>query len=275
LEAVSRNITANPAVLIDNASFNKKIPVDVTIELKGTLTNPEPDFNINFPNVSSVLRSEIETKLSDKDTRQKQAIYLLSTGGFLSQEGLSQSQITNSLYEKAGALFGDLFNDKDGKMNIDLTYTASDRTALNQTDGRVVASISTQINERIIINGKVGVPTGGVSETAVVGNFEMQYRVNEDGTLNLRVFNRENDINYVGQGIGYTQGAGLSYEVDFDTFKEFVNKIFKNTKIDREKKNTVEPEKNNILPDYIEMEKDKNKSEDKPKINNEAKPEDN
>ena len=275
LEAVSRNITANPAVLIDNASFNKKIPVEVTIELKGTLTNPEPDFNINFPNVSSVLRSEIETKLSDKDTRQKQAIYLLSTGGFLSQEGLSQSQITNSLYEKAGALFGDLFNDKDGKMNIDLTYTASDRTALNQTDGRVVASISTQINERITINGKVGVPTGGVSETAVVGNFEMQYRVNEDGTLNLRVFNRENDINYIGQGIGYTQGAGLSYEVDFDTFKEFVNKIFKNTKIDREKKKAIEPEKNKLLPDYIEIEKDKKKSDEKPKINDEAKPEDN
>jgi hypothetical protein len=275
LEAVSKNITANPAVLIDNASFNKKIPVEVTIELKGTLTNPEPDFNIYFPNVSSVLRSEIETKLSDKDTRQKQAIYLLSTGGFLSQEGLSQSQITNSLYEKAGALFGDLFNDKDGKMIVDVTYTSADKTSLNQTEGRFVASVTTQINERITINGKVGVPTGGVSETAVVGNFEMQYRVNEDGTLNLRVFNRENDINYIGQGIGYTQGAGLSYEVDFDTFKELVNKIFTRTKIDRENKIDTETEKNGLLPGFIEMEKDKKKEQSKPKINNEAKPEDN
>jgi hypothetical protein len=275
IEAVSKNITANPAVLIDNASFNKKIPVEVIIGLKGTITNPEPDFNINFPNVSSVLKSEIETKLSDKDTRQKQAIYLLSTGGFLSQEGISQSQITNSFYEKAGALFGDLFNDKDGKMIIDLTYTSSDKSALNQTNGRVVATISTQINERITINGKVGVPTGGVSETAVVGNFEMQYRVNDDGTLNLRVFNRENDINYIGQGIGYTQGAGLSYEVDFDTFKELVNKIFTKTKIDKEKKVVEEATKNDKLPDYIEIENKKQKSEDKPKINNEAKPEDN
>lgn len=275
LEAVSKNITANPAVLIDNASFNKKIPVEVTIELKGTLTNPEPDFNIYFPNVSSVLRSEIETKLSDKDTRQKQAIYLLSTGGFLSQEGLSQSQITNSLYEKAGALFGDLFNDKDGKMIVDVTYTSADKTSLNQTEGRFVASVTTQINERITINGKVGVPTGGVSETAVVGNFEMQYRVNEDGTLNLRVFNRENDINYIGQGIGYTQGAGLLYEVDFDTFKELVNKIFTRTKIDRENKIDTETEKNGLLPGFIEMEKDKKKAQSKPKINNEAKPEDN
>ncbi len=258
LEAVSKNITANPAVLIDNASFNKKIPVEVVIGLKGTITNPEPDFNINFPNVSSVIKSEIETKLGDKDIRQTQALYLLSTGGFLSQEGLSQSQVTNSFYEKASALFGDIFNDKDGKMNVEVTYTAADKTALKPTDGRVVASISTQINERITINGKVGVPTGGISETAIVGNFEMQYRVNEDGTLNLRVFNKENDINYIGQGIGYTQGAGISYEIDFDTFKDLVNKIFKKTKIDRQNKTKVEKpiETSKMLPSYINMEKE-------------------
>ena len=276
LEAVSKNITANPAVLIDNASFNKKIPVDVVIGLKGTITNPDPDFSINFPNVSSVLKSEIETKLSDKDTRQTQALYLLSTGGFLSQEGLSQSQITNSFYEKAGALFGDIFNDKDGKVNFDVTYTSPDKTALKPTDGRVVATVTTQINDRITINGKVGVPTGGVTETTIVGNFEAQYRVNEDGTLNLRIFNKENDINYIGQGIGYTQGAGVSYEVDFDTFKELINKIFKKTKIERAKKTIEEPEKNDLLPNYIQMNKDNKKSEEKIKNNNDAKkPEDN
>ncbi|MFM7017897.1 translocation/assembly module TamB domain-containing protein [Flavobacterium sp.] len=262
LEAVSKNITANPAVLIDNASFNKKIPVDVVIGLKGTIMNPEPDFSINFPTVSSVIKSEIETKLGDKDIRQTQALYLLSTGGFLSQEGLSQSQVTNSIYEKAASIFGDIFNNnKDSKMNMEVSYIPADKTALKPTDGRVVANISTQINERITINGKVGVPTGGVSETAIVGNFEMQYRVNEDGTLNLRVFNKENDINYIGQGIGYTQGAGVSYEVDFDTFKELVNKIFKKSKLDREKKEVKDStsESNKMLPSYINMEDGKSK----------------
>ena len=96
--------------------------------------------------------------------------------------------------------------------------------------------------------------------------------------MNLRIFNRENDINYIGQGIGYTQGAGISYEVDFDTFKELINKIFK-SKIDREKKNLVEtPDDSDFLPNYIDMEKekkdDKKKSEPENKPNNEGKPED-
>jgi hypothetical protein len=81
------------------------------------------------------------------------------------------------------------------------------------------------------------------------------YRVNEDGTLNLRLFNKENDINYIGQGIGYTQGLGVSYEVDFDTFKELVNKIFKNLKIDRATVPVAEDQDSDMSPDYINFSK--------------------
>jgi hypothetical protein len=56
--------------------------------IRGDLASPEPDFNIEFPTVSSVLK-EIQYKLNDKDIRQTQALYLLSTGGFLSPESQS------------------------------------------------------------------------------------------------------------------------------------------------------------------------------------------
>ena len=262
LEAVYTT-NANPAVLIDNPSFNRKIPVEVIIGVKGTISNPDPDFNINFPNVSSVLKSEIETKLNDKDIRQTQALYLLSTGSFLSPEGLNQAQVTNSLYEKAGALFGDLFHDESGKFQLGFDYTQAEKNALNPINGRVGVNITSKINERITINGKVGVPTGGVTESAIIGNFEAQYRVNEDGTLNLRLFNRENDINYIGQGIGYTQGIGISYEVDFDTFNELIAKIFKKKVPESTIKPTNDHDDNQMLPDYIHINKD-GKNDKKP-----------
>jgi hypothetical protein len=108
----------------------------------------------------------------------------------------------------------------------------------------------------------VGVPVGGINQSAIVGNVEVQYRVNEDGTLNIRLFNRENDITYVGQGIGYTQGLGVSYEVDFNTFNELVRKIFsnKNTKI--VKTINSEDADSNMLP-YIYNDKDKKKNNPK------------
>jgi len=266
LEAVY-NTSANPGILLDNtASVNQKTPVDVVISVKGTILNPEPDFNISFPQVSSVIRGEIENKLSDKDTRSKQALVLLSTGSFLSSDGLSFAQSTSFAYETASSILGNLFNDGSGKMNFGINYYQADRNALNPTDGRVVATLTTQLNDRITINGKVGVPVGGVTESTIVGNFEMQYRVNEDNTMRLRVFNRENDITYIGQGVGYTQGMGVYYEVDFDTFSELIQNIFK-TKIKREKANS-EKKEDSTLPAGYNFTNEKEKKPETPEYQN-------
>ena len=271
LEAVYKT-TANPAVLIDNPSFNKKVDVEVIIGVKGNLTNPEPDFNINFPNVGSSLKSEIQYKLDDKDTRQTQALYLLSTGSFLSQDGVSQNQLSNNLFEKASSLFSDIFSGDNDKISIAPEYIVADRTPGQQTDGRFGVTVSSKINDRITVNGKVGVPVGGITETAIVGNLEVQYRVNRDGTLNLRVFNKENDITYIGQGIGYTQGIGMSYEVDFDTFKELVNKIFKKDVIQTIPPNVKIKMDDSMVPDDMEKPVEKDKKKDNPKSNQEAIP---
>lgn len=261
LEAVYKTI-ANPAVLLENSSFNRKVPVEVVIGIRGDLASPEPDFNIEFPTVSSVLKSEIQYKLNDKDVRQTQSLYLLSTGGFLSPEGVNQSDFSGSLFETASSLLGGIIKSDNEQFKVGLNYVSPDRRIGQETDGRFVATISSKVNERITINGKVGVPFGGINESAIVGDLEVQYRVNEDGTLNLRLFNRENDINYIGQGIGYTQGVGVTYEVDFDTFKELVNKIFKNYKLGVAPTYRNQYQDSNVAPEYINFSKPK---EPKPK----------
>ena len=80
-----------------------------------------------------------------------------------------------------------------------------------------------------MINGKIGVPVGGVNETLIVGDVQIDFILNEDGTLRAKVFNKENEFRYIGDQLGYTQGMGLSYNVDFDSFKELINKIIINS----------------------------------------------
>ena len=269
LEAVYRT-SANPAVLLENSSFNKKVPVEVVIGLRGDLASPEPNFDIQFPSVSSVLKSEIQYKLDDKDVRQTQALYLLSTGSFMSPDGFNQSDLSGTFAETAASLLGGIIKSDNDKFNIDLNFISADKRIGQEADGQFVANISSQINEKISINGKVGVPVGGVNESAIVGDIEILYRVNEDGSMNLRLFNKENDINYIGQGIGYTQGVGISYEVDFDTFSELVNKLFKSHKLERTIKSSPDDlQDSNLNPDYInfstkkESEKNKKKNDKK------------
>jgi hypothetical protein len=88
--------------------------------------------------------------------------------------------------------------------------------------------MTTKLSDNILINGKVGVPIGGVTESVIAGDFEIELKLNQDRTLTMKIFNRENTIRYLGEQIGYTQGIGLSYKVEFNSFKKLVNKLLTN-----------------------------------------------
>lgn len=271
LEAVYKT-SANPALLLDNSSINRKVDVEVVIGIHGDLTRPEPDFMIEFPTIKSVLKSELETELSDKDVRQTQALYLLSTGSFLSRDGSSQAVAASSLYETASSMLGSIVHSNDEKFEMNFNLVSPDNRPTSQTDGRFEAIVSSKVNERITINGKIGVPFGGVHESSIVGDIDIKYRINDDGSFNLHFFNKENDINYIGQDIGYTQGVGISYEVDFDTFRELVDKMFKGTKLAKDNKNnngTIDSD-SNLNPDYINFTKPDAPKTTKPKVNQDA-----
>lgn len=269
LEAVYKT-SANPALLLDNASLNRKVEVEVVIGIHGDLTRPEPDFMIDFPTIKSVLKSELQTELSDKDVRQTQALYLLSTGSFLSKDGSSQA-VSSSLYETASNMLGNIIDSSDEKFEMNFNFVSPDNRPTSQTDGRFEAIVSSKVNERITINGKIGVPFGGVNETSIVGDIDIKYRVNEDGSFNLHFFNKENDINYIGQDIGYTQGVGISYEVDFDTFRELVDKMFKSRKLTPIINTDINDNSDSKLnPNYINFSKSTTPKKEKPKSNQDA-----
>jgi len=86
-------------------------------------------------------------------------------------------------------------------------------------------TLSTKISDKILLNGKIGVPVGGLEQTLVVGNVQIDFILNDEGTLRAKVFNKENEFRYIGDELGYTQGLGISYNVDFETFKELIYKV--------------------------------------------------
>ncbi|MFC4634559.1 translocation/assembly module TamB domain-containing protein [Dokdonia ponticola] len=219
---------ANPSILLENPSVNRKIPVDVVINLEGELLKPDITFEIEFPGTGSSVVSELEYRLSDKNARELNAISLVSQGVFLSNASISTSGAVNNLLETTSSvLSGLIFNDDDSIFDVNLDLVQADNSPNLQSAGRVGITLSTQISNRVLINGKVGVPTGGISESVIVGDVEIDFLLSENGALRAKVFNRQTDIQFIGETEGYTQGAGISYAVDFNSFKELLRKIFK------------------------------------------------
>jgi hypothetical protein len=85
-----------------------------------------------------------------------------------------------------------------------------------------------------------------------VGDVEVQYRVNEDGTMYLRAFNKRMTSITLGRA-SVTQGLGITYEVDFDTFTELVNRIFKGKAALVVQPTEGVPQDSDLLPDFIRI----------------------
>ena len=240
---------ANPSVLLDNPSINTKIPVEVYVDLNGELAQPELSFNIDFPRVSSTLKSELQYKLQNQEQMQNQALFLLASNSFVSDNYAGSNAFAGTVADRVSGLVNNLFADQDGKFRVGLDYSIGNRTPNQETSDRFGITLSTQINERILINGKVGVPVGGANETAVAGDVEVQWLINEDGSLRMKFFNRQADLQFIGEDQIFEQGTGISYSVDFNTFQELYRKLF-NKKVTIDTELPVIPDDNSFPVDF-------------------------
>ncbi len=246
LEAVY-TLNANPAPLLDNPAGNyRPIPTEVVVRLDGELESPTIDFDIQFPGTSSVVKSELEYRLQDPTIESNNAFFLLAQGTFVNEQaggGLSQQALTGNLIQTASGLLNQVLSGDNDKFNFGLSYEQGylDPNSGIDPEDRIGVTLSTQISDRVLVNGRVGVPIGGVSETVVAGDVEVQVLLNEEGTLSAKIFNRENEIQqFLAERQGYTQGIGLSYQVDFNNFKELMAQILRKKQPPSQKEEPLE-----------------------------------
>ena len=117
-------------------------------------------------------------------------------------------------------------------MNVGINFSQGDKfssSSLLNRD-RIGLSLQSEISDRILINGKIGVPVSGTEENVILGDVQIEFLLNDTGNLKARIFNKENEYQFFGDEIGYTQGIGISYDVEFDSFSELIQKIRKKKK---------------------------------------------
>ena len=77
----------------------------------------------------------------------------------------------------------------------------------------------------ILINGKIGVPVSGTEENIILGDVQIEFLLNDSGSLKARIFNKENEYQFFGDEVGFTQGLGLQFDVEFNNFSELLKKL--------------------------------------------------
>ncbi len=241
---------ANPKAILPEYDSNRQISVDLITKLTGELFNSKQEFDIRIPNASIDLRSELDFVLNDKDTgnMMTQFISLLVAGSFynednrLSYTGSSLgNEGLNSVASAVSNALLNIFSDPDDKIQFGFDYTQGNK--IIDTENQLGVSVATRLgkNERIIINGEVNLPTGSQSNANIAGNVSVEMPLNKKETLLMKVFNRQNDLQFTEQEEGYTQGIGVSWQVNFDNRKELFEKmgLKKSKEIEQKKQDSI------------------------------------
>lgn len=231
IEAVYR-VSANPRSLLENISSSRKIPIDLVTRFSGELFNTQREFDIEIPNASSTVSSELSFKLNNNSLNSKtvQFISLLISGSFYNESDLgvnSSTALYGTGFDVLSNAFDNIFNQGNNRFKLRPEYTVGERGKVDNLniEDQLAIDLDYQVNDRIIINGKVGVPMGTSSQTNIIGEVNVEFLLNEEGTLRSSLFNRQNEIQYSQEEEGYTQGVGLSYQIDFDNGKELLRKL--------------------------------------------------
>ena len=223
-----RTKTSLATLIADTSSVATLRTVDCGINISDKLKNPRLSFSIDIPDIDPTIKSRVESALSTEDKIQKQFLSLIVFNSFLPDD---QSGIVNNasvLYTTVtGIMYNQLnniFQKLDIPLDLSLNYQPNER-------GQDIfdVAISTQLfNNRVIVNGNLGNQqyTSGNSNSSVVGDLDIEIKLDRPGLFRLNIFSHSADqyTNYLDDS--QRNGIGLVYQQEFNTFKEFIRNLF-------------------------------------------------
>jgi len=213
---------------VDNT---KKIQVQCNMNLSQQLSNPNIRFDIDFPSLDQQTQSILEALFSTEDEMNKQILSLLVLNRFYTPEYMRSTdpefENKNSSYA-VGVTTSELLSNQlsnwlsqiSNKFDVGFSYRPGD----NITGDEIEFALSTQIfDDKVTINGNLGTNSNQNQDNDIVGDFDVNIKLDQKGKLQMKAFTRSNEYlsDYASRN---TQGVGIFYKEDFNTVGELFRK---------------------------------------------------
>ncbi|HYK75769.1 MAG TPA: translocation/assembly module TamB domain-containing protein [Daejeonella sp.] len=245
---------------------DQRVLAEAVMNLNGSLLKPEINFNLNFP-ADSYLKDELQSYLSDVNNVNQQALSLIVRRSFAPGTGADIQTLGSTLSSAGTELIFNQLNNVIAQ-NFNLNFVDLNIRSLSE------ASASFRLlNDRLILTGGV---TDRLSKTnnpylndfSVLGasaahDLELQYLLNKNGNLVLRLSNRPNNVDVLNTNTGqYVSAGGLAYRQEFDNLNEFLKTLIGKKRREERRKKELEqqqkeqqPQTNAIIPEEPKVKK--------------------
>ncbi len=216
---------------VENIDYSQRIPVSCEIYLTENLTDPKIAFDIKFPTAEDRIRDQVQQFFSTEEEMNKQILSLLVLGRFYTPDYLRDSykaSNTNVVGSTASELFSNQLSNWLSQISNDWDIGVNYRPGNQITNDEIELALSTQMfNDRVTINGNIGNNTSTMNRSTnnnIVGDFDLNVKLTNNGKLQLKAYNRSND-NLIYETSPYTQGIGLSYRENYNSWNELWQKF--------------------------------------------------
>lgn len=209
-----------------------RIPVECQINLEGMLSSPGIRFGVELPSAEPQVKDAFQLLIGNQEDLNRQILMLLTMRRFYTppqyqtttSSGVNNSDLVNN---SAGELISNQLTNWLSQISDDWNWGINYRPRSgNITSDEVEIALSTQFfNNRLVVNGNLGNSASTNKNTrTLTGDFDVIFRWTNK--LQLKAFSRTND-NLIYDSSPTTQGIGVSYREDFNSWNELFKRYTK------------------------------------------------
>ncbi|WP_258542575.1 translocation/assembly module TamB domain-containing protein [Parvicella tangerina] len=212
-------------------AYRQKTDVETHMHLTDNLFNPILNFDIELPRSDENAKTILSNMVSTEAEMNKQVFSLLLLNKFLPSEynttGSSSggtAALGNTTSEMLSNQLSNMLSKFSDDFDIGFNYQPGDEV----TSQEVALALSTQLfDDRLTITTNLGVShqNAGDNSNSLIGDVDVEYKINEEGNTRIHGFNRSNEYDITQQEATYTQGVGVFYQESFSTFPELICKL--------------------------------------------------
>lgn len=232
----------------EHTEFTKPIQTVLLIKLRDKLLSPSISYDIDLPNATSEAKTILQNAISTEEGKSQQFLALLFANNFIADPSAGgRAEASNSLGLSAASStgveflsnqFSRMFSQYSKDVDIGFNYRPGNYVTTSQAEMAFSAQV---FKGRLLINGNFDVlgSTATKNTSSLVGEGNIEYKLNENGKLRLKAFNRSNQQSTIFEMSPYTQGLGVFYKEDFNSFKGLMAGYF--DKLFGKKEENVKP----------------------------------
>jgi hypothetical protein len=214
------------------------------MNLDGELMSPDISFGFDFselPNSGEVQTaiSSFQSRIANDEQEMNRQVFSVIMSRSFSPEGqfAGVNSISNSLGQLLSAQLNSLASQVDKNLEINIDLANLDQNTL-ETFQLSVAYTFLDGRLRVSRDGGFTDNTGQAGAASIIGDWQAEYLLTDDGVYRMRIFNRNNFNTFTSLSLSQnivTYGVALTQNVSFNSFSELFQKI---TQRKEKKRNT-------------------------------------